>query len=87
MVRKAAVQGHADAQYNLGAMYAQGNGVPQDYVRAYMWWSLSAANSTSDAQKVAADNRDSVAARMTAAQLVEAQQLLQQCQSRSSMAA
>ena len=31
--RKAAEQGDADAQYNLGVMYAKGQGVPQDYAR------------------------------------------------------
>ena len=30
--RLAADQGDADAQFNLGAMYAEGQGVPQDYV-------------------------------------------------------
>ena len=28
---------------HLGAMYAEGRGVPQDYVRAHMWFSLAAA--------------------------------------------
>ena len=35
--RKAAEQGDADAQYNLGVMHAQGYGVPQDFVLAHMW--------------------------------------------------
>ena len=30
--RMAAEQGIASAQYNLGVMYANGQGVPQDYV-------------------------------------------------------
>ena len=34
----AATQGHMDAQQNLGLMYASGQGVPQDYVSAYVWW-------------------------------------------------
>ena len=30
-----AEQGYAPAQYNLGLMYANGNGVEQDYKRAF----------------------------------------------------
>jgi len=29
--RPPAEQGNAEAQYNLGVMYAEGDGVPQDY--------------------------------------------------------
>jgi len=36
--RLAAEQGFADAQLNLGAMYGKGEGVPQDYVQAHMWF-------------------------------------------------
>ena len=36
-------QGNASAQFNLGLMYDQWRGVPQDYVRAHMWFNLSAA--------------------------------------------
>jgi TPR repeat protein len=32
--RKAADQGHADAQDNMGGMFAQGRGVPQSDVEA-----------------------------------------------------
>ena len=35
-MRLAAEQGSAGAQFNLGAMYANGRGVPQDYVGAHM---------------------------------------------------
>jgi TPR repeat protein len=37
-----AEQGYTLAQYNLGLMYANGQGVPQDYKEAFKWWSLSA---------------------------------------------
>jgi hypothetical protein len=40
-VRKAADQGNALAQFNLGSMYAKGHGVPQDYVFAYVWFDLA----------------------------------------------
>ena len=34
--------GYADAQYNLGLMYKNGNGVPQDYAEAARWYRLAA---------------------------------------------
>ena len=57
-------------------MYEMGYGVPQDYVQAYKWFSLAAATFTEkQARDEAAKNRDSVAARMTLAQIAEAQKL------------
>jgi len=78
---QAAAQDHAGAQCQIGQLYYVGHGVPQDYMKAYMWYSLAAA-STGDVQKLAVDNRDEVARRMTSAQLAEAQRLVQQCQTR-----
>jgi hypothetical protein len=46
-------------------------GVLQDYVRAHMWFNLSAAQGYQDAVK----NRDMVALRMTPSQIAEAQKL------------
>jgi len=39
--RRAAEQGHAEAQGKLGLMYANGEGVTQDYQTAYMWCYLA----------------------------------------------
>lgn len=39
--RKAALQGYALAQYNLGVLYANGYGVPKDDIRAYMWFTMA----------------------------------------------
>ena len=36
--RKAAEQGHADAQTILGMMYKEGKGVPQDDAEAVKWY-------------------------------------------------
>ena len=74
--RKAADQGDAGAQFNLGGMYRIGQGVTQDFVEAHKWYNLSAAHQI-DAQKrdVASKSRDEVAAKMTAAQIAEAQKL------------
>ena len=69
--RQAAEQGYAPAQSNLGGMYAKGEGVPQDYVRAYAWFNLVAAQGHADAVK----SRDAVRGWMTASQVAEGQQL------------
>ena len=34
---KAAEQGNANAQLNLGTKHATGEGVQRDYLRSYMW--------------------------------------------------
>ena len=69
--RLAAAQGDAYAQYNLGFMYERGQGIAQNYVRAHMFFLLSASNGYPDASK----NRDAVAKRMTAAQIAQAQEM------------
>jgi hypothetical protein len=48
--RKAAEQGDAKAQYNLGWMYGNGQGVPQDYQRAYAWFLKAAEQGDASAQ-------------------------------------
>jgi TPR repeat protein len=68
-IRPLAEQGDASAQYNLGVLYDNGLGVPQDKVRAYMWFTLSAAQGRDGA----AAFRDLIARRMTPAQIEEAQ--------------
>ncbi len=69
--RPLAEQGIARAQYNLGVMYFMGRGVPQDDVLAHMWLNLSAAPGNELARKI----RDSLAEKMTPAQLDEAERL------------
>ena len=49
-LRLAAEQGDADAQFNLGVMYADGEGVPQDYQEAVKWYRLAAEQGYADAQ-------------------------------------
>jgi TPR repeat protein len=41
-LRKAAVEGDANAQFKLGARYATGEDVPQDYVEAVRWFQPAA---------------------------------------------
>ena len=69
LIRPLAEQGDANAQYNLGVLYDNGLGVPQDKISAYMSLSLSAAQGRNGA----AAFRDLIARRMTPAQIAEAQ--------------
>ena len=69
--RKAAEQGHAEAQYRLGAMYREGVGVQQDYVHAHKWYHLAARLGSEQAAK----SRGIIATQMTPAQIAEAQKL------------
>ena len=64
---KAAEQDYGNAQNNLGVMYVTGNGVPLDYVQGYKWFFLA-----SRSVKGAVQNRNQLAAIMTAAQLATA---------------
>ena len=47
-----ALNGNADAQYNLGIMYASGLGVIQDYNEAVKWFRLSSSQGNAQAQKI-----------------------------------
>jgi uncharacterized protein len=69
--RRAADQGRSNAQRQLGLMYYRGRGVPQDFIRAHMWLNLSAVQG----DEVAEEGRETVARRMTPAQIAEAQKL------------
>ncbi len=74
--RKAAEQGAALALNNLGVMYDQGQGVPQDYVQAHVWFNLAASRHPPGKNRDGSvKNRDIVAAKMTPAQIAEAQRL------------
>ena len=51
--------------------YALGEGVPEDYVLAYMWENLSAAQGFESAQ----DNKDILEQQMTREQIAEGQRM------------
>src|SRR5712691_4750020 len=73
-----AQQGHATAQFNLGVLYGQGQGVPQDHLQAYLWFTLVADGlPAGTAHEQAVRNRHVAAARLTPTQLVAAQALAQ----------
>jgi len=67
--RKAAEQGDAYSQCNLGALYANGQGVPQDYAEAYFWYSLGAATIPAFS-----GDRDNVASNLTKTVLLQTQE-------------
>jgi len=48
--RKAAEQGHDEAQYKLGSMYDRGEGVTQDFAEAIKWYRRSAEQGNSNSQ-------------------------------------
>lgn len=73
--RKSAEQGNAKVQGILGSLYFRGQGVPKDYLLAYMWLSLSASALTGEDRASAERYRDSVAGKMTRAQIAEATRL------------
>jgi TPR repeat protein len=50
LLKPLATQGRAMAQFNLGVMYAEGQGVPQDYAEALKWYRMAAAQGLADAQ-------------------------------------
>ena len=47
--RLAAEQRHVNAQYTLGLMYYNGVGVPQNYVKSYVWLSVATAQGNENA--------------------------------------
>lgn len=63
--------GDAQAQFELGQMYAMGEGILQDYVLAHMWLNLAA----SQGAEGAAEMRNSLGERMVGAEIAEAQRL------------
>ena len=66
-----AEKGDARAQHNLGNEYAKGEGVLEDYVTAYAWLNIAAANGIADANKA----KLSLRTNMTPDQIAKAQEL------------
>ena len=67
--QRAAEGGIGPAQLELGIMYRMGRGVAADNLKAYAWLNVAAAQSVPGA----APARDAVLARLSAAELQEAQ--------------
>jgi TPR repeat protein len=77
--RSAAAQGDANSQVWLAQAHVSARGVPADLVRAHMWLSVAAPLLAGPEARSAAAQRDAVAVRLTAAQLVQAQELARRC--------
>ena len=69
--REGVERGADDAQFNLGSMYAHGEGVPEDPVEAFAWFSAAAEQGLSSAKK----EKELVAGRMGRDQTVRAKRL------------
>ena len=67
-LRKAAEQGDSGAQNDLGLLYEDGNGVPQDYAEAYFWYSVAVAKTPTYS-----GNRDRAASKLTKTILLQTQ--------------
>ena len=74
--RQAAEQGHAQAQFNLGVMYYNGEGVPQDLVLAHMWVNIAGTNGDETSRRNA---RDALESDMTPAEIRRATDLARTC--------
>ncbi len=70
--RKAAEQGFDVAQYMLGQMYRDGQGVPKDKVSAYMWF-LLAEHTGNELKNGSKEAKDRLSAKMKIEQIAEAQ--------------
>jgi len=70
-VRACAEQGDAEAQCDLGTLYAGGEGVPEDHVLAYMWFNLATAQENEDAES----DKARIEQHMTREQIDEAQRM------------
>jgi hypothetical protein len=69
--RKAAEQGIASAQWELGVTYDNGDAGKKDKVQAHAWYNIAAANGHEVAKKA----KTMVAEEMTKEQIAEAQKL------------
>lgn len=68
--RRAAEQELALAQYNLGVMYAKGEGVPRNDQEAYVWFSLVAVSDSSSEKQL----RDAIGQKLSSAERAAAQE-------------
>ena len=70
--KQSADTGNSLAQFMMGRLYAEGRGVIEDKVAAYMWYDLAASNGNTRA--IAA--RDAIAAQLSSSEIDRAQESL-----------
>lgn len=68
-------RGDALDHHLLGAAYFNGQGVSQDYVHSYFWYSLAASRSSGAERKKYTEARDMAAEKLTPEKLVEGQRM------------
>jgi hypothetical protein len=73
--RRAAEQGVAFAQFNLGVRYANGQGVARDPVQAYQWFSVAAQGLLGREAETARRARDAIKAELTPEQVAHGEEL------------
>ncbi len=71
-LRVRADQGNAVAEYTLGLMYANGDGVEKDDVEALTLFTRAVEHAFGEEYDVYSEERDTLAARMTGEQVAEA---------------
>jgi len=69
LFKKVADKGNSNAQYNLAVGYSKGRGVPINYKKAYIWYSLASAQGHEKAKH----NISVIEPKMTPQQIVDAQ--------------
>lgn len=73
--RRSAEIGNARAQYNLGSMYVNGLGMPQNQIQAFLWWFMAAGQG----EKQALESLQSLSKSMTEEQVAQGQVLSTKC--------
>ena len=68
-ITAAAERGAPDALFELGLCYANGQGVPQDYVEAHKWFNIAAMRGNIEARRY----RQEISSEMSKAQIGVAQ--------------
>ena len=71
---KAAVLGYPLAQNRLGRLYEMGRGVPQNNVRAYVWYTIAASHGNEHAMA----NGAALSKRLSQREILDAQALMRQ---------
>jgi len=80
--RHPAEQGDGAAQKNLGALYANGQGIAQSFLLAHMWSNLAEAKLAGDEAQQATKDRENIAKLLTPAQIDQAQEMAMQCEAK-----
>ena len=71
-----AEKGDANAQFNLGYHYGEGEGVPRDYVVAYAWFHIAQINADDEEEAKGYEEwKDKLVTKMTSEQITKAKEI------------